>query len=450
MPRGRAVAGLFAVFVVLWAGTALRAFSLWIGAFDLGFFVQALGTVALHGPFAEIPMLGVSFLGDHFSPLLIPIAPLTLLPGAPYWLLGVQAMAVAAATVVVWRMFSPSKHSAATAAIFAASPAVLYAVWNDFHASTVALPFLALFALGVTEQRVGLATTGAVLTALLREDVALQVGILATYICLRWWRPAVWAAIAGLAVGLGYPLGGGGTGWLTGAGFAYLEGKAWYEVPGSVVSVVWGGGGILPLILAVIGPWLIVGRPRWGIWGAYFVSVLPFLALSPPSARTVGSHYYVASAVVGALSIVGRMRSRPTFLRAVAAILVLVGPFGLPGVVVFRDAWEKRVRNTTLQELAAGVSAGPVSVVQPLVAFVDPRVDVYPWPAPHRDYVLPNITPVPIIDADPDVRPILVLAPRDPFDFFGPEVTPADEQNLQLREVGEISGIVVFEVGNPE
>lgn len=381
-------------------------------------------------------MTGVSLLGDHFSPILVPLSPVALLPGAAFWLIGVQALLVALSIPIVWlvaRELSPGRAGVVTA-VYAVCPPLLYAVWNDFHASTLALPFVAAWLLGVVKRNRGVTIWAGLAAVLCREDVALTVGVVGLFLALTVWRGTLGVALAGVVVSVSYFAAGGGTGWLSGAGLAYLRESAFPEVIGDVLQVSWSGGLLVSLLATLIVPWRLLGRQDLRLWAFYLVSVAPLLVLDAPNVHSPGLHYFSVGALIGPLALRTGETSRPGLLpRLVLLVLLVSGPMGTslwtysalanpPAPVVLKEGIETYGNNAEIHDLLAslGDEGLVVSAVQNLVPLISSRNQVYPWPAPFFDLVLGKISDVPIVVADPGLVPDLVLVPVREQGLFRP------------------------------
>ncbi len=178
---------------------------------------------SLHGPFLFSPVLGRSFLSEHFSPILALLVPLHALFRTPYLLILIQPLALWASGVVLRDVLRDQGVPASLAAL----ACVIY--WNHarmvstldylFHMECL-LP-LGLFVLFRLRKHAG-AWFGLalVLTLSIKEDVGLYVagigmwmalaerrralGVVTALISLAWSIAAVQFAIPALAGGASY------------------------------------------------------------------------------------------------------------------------------------------------------------------------------------------------------------------------------------------------------
>ena len=148
----------------------LQAARLQNQAFDLGIYANVLWNTA-HGAWFHDSVKGINFLGDHFSPGLIVLAPLLRLWPDAVTLSLAQSAALALGIPAVHRLAWDKTHDRAAAAgfawLYAISPLVHEASRYDVHAVTFAVPLLLWgLALPGSPGRVALAVAGS-----LQEDI---------------------------------------------------------------------------------------------------------------------------------------------------------------------------------------------------------------------------------------------------------------------------------------
>src|SRR6187551_3874415 len=118
--------------------------------FDLGNMVQAVWSTAHGRPLAVTEVTGheIVRLGVHVDPLLVAFAPLWRIWPSPVPLVTVQAVAVAASALPLYwlgRKHLASEKSAFLVALaYLLHPALEWQAMNDFHPTTLAIPFLLL------------------------------------------------------------------------------------------------------------------------------------------------------------------------------------------------------------------------------------------------------------------------------------------------------------------
>lgn len=127
--------------VVLSTITCLKHYCFNTFAFDFGIFIQVLWQ-SVHGNFMFTqpragPLQPSSFLGVHFSPLLIALIPLYALFRTPYFLLVLQSAALALPAYYIYRIGVRVTGDERTALLFAVGyllyPGTLWSNWYDFH-----------------------------------------------------------------------------------------------------------------------------------------------------------------------------------------------------------------------------------------------------------------------------------------------------------------------------
>lgn len=202
----RAPAGIWVIgYAVVLTALAIRKHAaLESHGSDLGIFVNLFWNLT-HGGGWYSGMLERHFFGEHFSPLLILIAPLYRLWPAPECLLAVQSAALALAAWPIY-LYARSRlgHGAGLVAMYAyfVYPPVLGIALHDFHEVALAVPLLGFamwwFSRGRTVFAV-LALAGAVLC---KEELALTVAGVGGYLLFtrRDWKTGAGLLVAGLAV----------------------------------------------------------------------------------------------------------------------------------------------------------------------------------------------------------------------------------------------------------
>jgi uncharacterized membrane protein len=176
--------------------------------FDLAFYDQILWRTA-HGD-----IMGVSIEGDnvsnwafHVEPILLLIAPFTVIFSDTRWLLILQTVALAIAAIPVYRIALRQWQKPWIGFIFAALyllyPAVGWANKFDFHPLTLTTPLL-LFAWSYAEQGRFRYTSVLLLLALMvKEEMGLVVALFGLY----WYFEARWrTGLAWAGLGIVYAL----------------------------------------------------------------------------------------------------------------------------------------------------------------------------------------------------------------------------------------------------
>ena len=367
-------------------------------AFDLGFYVQDVW--AINEGIWRNTIGGFHVFDDHFSPIMILLAPLSRL-SAPEALLIVQALAVASGVIPAFTLGTRyGGHSLGRLAVvwYALSVAVWHAVAFDFHPVTLGVPLLVWLIDSVDQGRRPLVTIlFAIALALMREDLAVLAGIVLVQAAIlrRSWRDAFWAVIpasigagyiawASVASGMGgYNLwerfsGGGGASMLD--SLAAVGANLIRPDPLISFSAV-----LLPfLVIPVFKGWsrswpglammLVNGAASYvqqsSLYFQYFAPVVPFLlwgavAAWPHSGRRPAERQATVASIA---------------LFAVLGPLVYIG-FGLPDRFISKIAvsGDRRDIGNVLSTIP---KESAVSATDLLVPHLSERREVYPFPGP--------------------------------------------------------------------
>jgi hypothetical protein len=304
-------AWLFAGIWVLVVGgiSVVRVWALIPHVWDLGFFVHGLAAVARGGLDAVVPFAGWTVLEDHFSPLLLLLAPLSRFSWSPYLLVAIQAVAVGSSIPIAARMVSRSTDSARRVWLltvaYALSPVLLFAAFFDIHASVLATPLLLLVFEGIDlSARRQIVVAGAA-AALLREDIAFFMLVLAVFFFTEAKRAMILlGGIAALTLLVGRIVAGGRDPALTpphvNFSYEYIDiGDPAGTVAGLVDALfAAGSSALLLLLIAVAVPWITLGRldGKVGLYGSAVAA--PFLLSQYTVTKSVASHYYFALAPI--------------------------------------------------------------------------------------------------------------------------------------------------------
>jgi uncharacterized membrane protein len=174
------------------------------GRFDMGNMVQAVYNTA-HGHFLQITTTDgrqASRLGAHVDPILAVFAVPWLVWPSPEMLLVAQAVIVALAAWPAYRLGLRILGDARAAFFMALAlllyPPLQYAVLNEFHPVTLAIPLLLFAFLFIEERRWWWAAPFLVLAALCKEEIPLVIAVMGAYFALRQrsWRPLILTALA--------------------------------------------------------------------------------------------------------------------------------------------------------------------------------------------------------------------------------------------------------------
>ena len=213
-----AVVVAIAIVAVVLSGLSIQQYRRFeCRRFDLGNMVQAVDSTA-HGHFLEATDVNgrqVSRLGSHVDPILAAFALPWLLWPSPIMLLVAQAVIVCLAAWPAYRLglrlLGDSRAAMLGAVALLLYPPLQYAVLNEFHPVTLAIPLLLYAFLYLEEERALVALPFLVLAALCKEEVPLVIAFMGLYFAVRkrsWWPLLITLAAAlyfGVAVGLVLP-----------------------------------------------------------------------------------------------------------------------------------------------------------------------------------------------------------------------------------------------------
>ncbi|MFF4604563.1 DUF2079 domain-containing protein [Streptomyces sp. NPDC001339] len=183
-------AGFFFLAFTLLALWRFRTLS--TSSWDLGIFEQAIrGYAQLQAPIVDLKGPGTNILGDHFSPVLVLLAPLYRLFPSPLTLLIAQAALFALSTVPVTR--AAARHlgrlpGLAIGIAYGMSWGVQKAVDFDFHEIAFALPLIAFALEAVLRGRWTAAVCWAAPLVLVKEDLGVTAAAIGALALLRTRR----------------------------------------------------------------------------------------------------------------------------------------------------------------------------------------------------------------------------------------------------------------------
>lgn len=145
-----AAAGVF-----LFAVATQRHRAHWSSLIDLGLFYELYDNP--EGRLLYSPTLGMSFLGEHFSPTLALLWPLVAIARSPVTLLAIQAASIAAGAFLLYELAArrTKSHLLALALLlaYALCPYVQQAAFYDFHLDMLEPPLIFGFALACISDR---------------------------------------------------------------------------------------------------------------------------------------------------------------------------------------------------------------------------------------------------------------------------------------------------------
>ncbi|GAU68615.1 hypothetical protein SSP35_08_01090 [Streptomyces sp. NBRC 110611] len=328
-------AGFFFVAFALLALWRFRTLS--TSSWDLGIFEQAIrGYAHFQAPIVDLKGPGTNILGDHFSPVLVLLAPFYRLFPSPLTLLIAQAALFALSTVPVTR--AAARHlgrwpGLAIGIAYGMSWGVQKAVDFDFHEIAFALPLIAFALEAVLRGRWTAAVCWAAPLVLVKEDLGVTAAAIGALALLRTRRagPLPIALVAfgltasAVTLGVVIPAFNGSGSYDYWSKFGADGGGATIPLGTALNTTLWV---LLPTtgLLALRSPLLLVALPTLGwrflsheshYWGTdwhYNAVLMPvvFLALvdALPRARASArpwlrsyAHHLPAAALAAALAL---------------------------------------------------------------------------------------------------------------------------------------------------
>ncbi|MGW2921937.1 DUF2079 domain-containing protein [Streptomyces angustmyceticus] len=196
-------AGLFFVAYAVLAVCRFRTLS--TSSWDLGIFEQAIrGYAHFQAPIVDLKGPGTNILGDHFSPVLILLAPLYRLFPSSLTLLMAQAALFAVSAIPVARAAARALGRVPGLAIglaYGTSWGVQKAVDFDFHEIAFALPLIAFALEAVLRGRWTAVVCWAAPLVLVKEDLGVTAAVIGALALIRTRRASP-LAIALVAFGI--------------------------------------------------------------------------------------------------------------------------------------------------------------------------------------------------------------------------------------------------------
>ncbi|MCB9730551.1 MAG: DUF2079 domain-containing protein [Deltaproteobacteria bacterium] len=204
-PRLVAAALAVASGAFLFAVSYQRHRAHWSSLIDLGLFYELYDNP--QGRLLYSPTLGMSFLGEHFSPTLALLWPLVALVRTPVTLLAIQAATIAAGAWLIYDLAALRTRShllgLAMLLAYALCPYIQQAAFYDFHLDMLEPPLLIGFVLAIHRRRTGWMWLTALLLWGTKEDTFIYTSVIAVVLLIAEGRRREGYAIlfAGLAIG---------------------------------------------------------------------------------------------------------------------------------------------------------------------------------------------------------------------------------------------------------
>ena len=185
---------MFAVYLVI---SLFRYLQLDPSSWDLGIFTELVKQYAhLHAPVADVRGTGTNLLGDHFSPIIVLIAPFFLAAPSAVTLLVAQAFLTAVSVLpVTWAAAEKlgRRAGAAIGVAYGFSWGLQQMINFDFHEIAFAVPLLAFSLSALVRGRTRAAVAWALPLVFVKEDQGFTVaaiGVVMIIIGLRRGDPA--------------------------------------------------------------------------------------------------------------------------------------------------------------------------------------------------------------------------------------------------------------------
>jgi uncharacterized membrane protein len=367
-------------------------------AYDLGFYLQDVWAIG-HGIWRNT-IGGFHVFDDHFSPVLILLAPLSRVSTAEALLI-IQAVAVASGLIPAFRLGSRyGGRSLGQLAViwYGLSAAIWHAVVFDFHPVTLGVPVLMwLIDSADRGRRVVLPIFLALGLALLREDMAVLAGVvlIQAAVLRKNGRLAAWSILP-ISIGLGF------IAWASfgsGMGGYHLWTRFSRGDDASILDLMAAAAGNLvrpdPIVSfsAALLPLLVV--PAFAGWKRSWPGLGMMLVNGMASYTAQASLYFQYFAPVVPFLLWGAIASWSEFRRGSArglatvasiSLFALLGPlvyigFGTPDRFASTVAFSSD-RQGFSEILATIPKDEAVSATEFLVPHLAERPQIYPFPGP--------------------------------------------------------------------
>ena len=450
VPRSILLAS-FATALVVGLVTVCRHEFFMSTTFDMAFYVQDVYQIA-HGGWIN-SVFGLHVFADHFSPLMILLAPLGLSHTAE-GLLIVQALASGSGVIAAYRLgvaVRGQRIGLLCAVWWGLSVSVWHTMFYDFRPSNLGVVAL-LWLIAELESNGSSLAIGSftVLAAASREDIAVFAGIAILIYVVTTRRRIILAGLGSLSVALGL--------WYAILGvhlFAPFDYFMWYrfaDYGDSPAAVLGNLGYAIPTALeriirpepivaisALLLPMLVIAPfIGWRYAWPGFLVILSNAVSADPFIPTVYFQYYVAAVIffiwagAHAFRLPWLAQRVPHAIMAAVLVWLVVGPVGLvlkpPGGRSFIDLVVHSDRRSMAQTIEVIPSDASISAGTYILPHLAERNQAYTYPAPM--VCSPTIIAYHEFTAYPDY---IVVEPRDRKDY------PLDIESLgyQLADIGE-------------
>ena len=173
--------------VVLFLASATRHILFHSAAFDLGYFDQALFLISQGQP-PIVSFWGFHFLGGHADWILYLLAPLYKIYPSVFWLLALQAIALALGVIPTWLLAKQAGvkpgQAVAITVVYLLYPLVFNINLFDFHPEVLALPVLLAVVLAARQNQPLWFTLGTLFILGCRDALSLTVVAMGVWLLL--------------------------------------------------------------------------------------------------------------------------------------------------------------------------------------------------------------------------------------------------------------------------
>ena len=426
-PARLAIAGACGYALVMGFIVVTRHLALRTHALDLGYYVQVVWSIAAgYGAYVTFPPMHA--WGDHLSPVLYLLVPLTWVAPGAIGLLVVQTLVLAAGGLAVFgyaaRRLGPGPAAGGLALLFLLNPSLHGINVRDIHPQAFAITLLIAAALAFDARRYAWCAVALALTLACREDAAIAVVGFGIWLAAArgHWKLGAAVAVASallLAVDLKYvmPV-------FRGEPYPHLQRHAYLGAslgeillnivvrPWRWIGVALTGGKILYLLLMLLPlGFLPLLAPR------VLVAVLPALALNLLSVDPVLTNFrsqyqafvlpFLMLAAVEGYARIRDWRRAPAVLALGVFASVLLTARTANDLMITRWRLDpaQRAAYSLMRRIPDGVA---VSVNERLAPHLATRrqIFLYPTGAGTSEYVL-------------DVEPVLRTKPADGYREIG-------------------------------
>ena len=178
------------VLYMVWLAvrTTLDHYGLGTSAYDFGLYDQGVWLLS-QGKAPFVTLMGRNLFGDHTSFILLPLVPLYWVVGSTGLLFVVQAVVLGVGALPVWKtarlLLDSLPMSCVAVVAYLLHPALTFTGMENFHPDAALAPLIAWAIYAALAYRWVQYTAAVVLILLVKEDTALFVMALGTWVALR-------------------------------------------------------------------------------------------------------------------------------------------------------------------------------------------------------------------------------------------------------------------------